>query len=184
MRHGFSNNLKKGFTLTELLISMTLLGLVSAAVLMFISVMSRFSLQNSKEIARIQQEAEIREKIDLWFSVIDSEGLEIDLNLGGYLASVTSSENRQYYIRWVVESEENGETLGTLQFLFPGGAADDGTMLVEISALSVQGVYFARQHDENNSFPESDGENREEYVFPIKTNVLPANYLCKIVYCT
>ena len=182
MRHEL-NNLKKGFTLTELLISMTLFALVSAAVLMFISVMSKFSLQNSKEIARIQQEAEIREKIDLWFSVIDSEGFAIELNHEDYLASAASSENRLFYIR-LVESQENGEVVGTLQFLIPSRLADDAAMLMEIPNLSVRDIFFARQNDtDNGSLPESDALNSDdEYVFPVKTHVLPANYLCKIVY--
>ena len=176
MRHGFSNNLKKGFTLTELLISMTLLSFVSAAVIMLISVMSNFSLKNSKELARIQQETEIREKIDLWFSVIDSEGFEIKLNCGEYLACATSNENKVFYIR-LVDSEENE----TLQILIPSRLTDDGAVLMEIPSLSVQKIYFARKNDEGNgSFPKSDNE----FVFPFKTHVMPANYLCKIIYST
>lgn len=143
---------------------------------MLISVMSNFSLKNSKELARIQQETEIREKIDLWFSVIDSEGFEIKLNCGEYLACATSTENKVFYIR-LVDSEENE----TLQILIPSQLTDDGAVLMEIPSLSVQKIYFARQNDEGNgSFPKSD----DEFVFPVKMHVLPANYLCKIIYST
>lgn len=172
------NSHQRGFTLTEMLITMTLLALIASAIVLFVSAMSNFSVRNNAVMKQLRGEADLREEFDLWFSFVDCPGAVFEINQGNTLVRVTFPE-AEYTVRRADMTETDG---GILRFTYPEhiyGGVPTGSRTVEVSIPSVRSIYFSRYGGE--PLPEV-GEEARTYIFPVTTHVVAANYLCMAVY--
>lgn len=174
MKHSF----QRGFTLVEMLIAMTLLALVASALVLFVTAMSGFSTRNNAVMKRLSQEEDLREEFDLWFSFVDCPNATFEINQGNTLVRVVLPES-EYTVRRINSAQDDG---GALRFTYPEHIYQGvpfGFRTVEVSTPSVRSFYFSRYGEE--PLPQIGGEEKT-YVFPISTHVVPANYLCMVVY--
>ena len=151
----------------------------AACVLLFISSMAKFSKESSLALNRAKQAEDIRIELDRWFSVVDQEDIQIEINLGNTLLRATQGA-RSYTVKRIETDEESG---GKLQFTYPESVSFEqliGETVVEIDVSEIKSIYFARQGVESE-FPDPFSEG-EEQTFPIEMHLSPANFLCKIVY--
>lgn len=170
---------KRGFTLTELIIAMSLLAVLAACVLLFITAMANFSKNSSLALRRAKQAQDIRIELDRWFSVVDQEGVTVEFNLGNTLLRATHGD-WSYTVKRIETDEESG---GKLQFIYPESVSYEkliGETVVEIDVSDIKSIYFAQQGVESE-FPDPFSEG-EEQTFPIEMHLSPAEFLCKIVY--
>ncbi len=172
--------MKRGFTLSELIISMSLLAMIAAAILLFVTTMSSFSRTNSVMLDRVREEEAIRKEFDRWFSAVDVEGVTFSINLGNDLVQANTG-SWTYTVKRVDQTEEDG---GILRFAYPKEVNEEGKFInetyVDVEIESVKSIYLAKKGDPENILPDYSDEN--EYTFPINLHIADFAFLCKVEF--
>jgi len=176
----------KAFTLTELMIALTLFAVVVSLVVSFILYMSDFNRDNQKAVARAKEQSMLRQELDFWFSALDREEYTV------HIASSVSTLRDGEWIVWATEEgkdirfgisrlfdEETGITAFT--FRYPSYlSGTDSVLERRVECEYVSAVYLSQYGGVESLDSLKAGEHALN--FSIRTVVKPAVYLCDIIY--
>ncbi len=175
---------KKGFTIAEITVTIAVFALVATMAIGFVTTMSKFTEQNSKDVDRLQNQLTFRMEMDKWFSAMDSYNAEFcidrdNLQPGQLVVATINSE--QYWVSFATQ-ESGGEqkvNYNVITFTYPPefGVENDS---VTVTTNNVEKVVLTKFEADV-----SEGErpsNSTLFRFEIALHVTHGSMCCEVYY--